>query len=166
MESLQLDDADQVRAFIDRHTILAPIPGSAPGSERTLWPAKIICDSLHESGYGAGVIDCVRRTRSVPKSAFAAPGERPTLATHYETFRVEPILFQPQKITLVDDVLTKGRTAFAAAMRVHEAFPEAEIRVFAIMRTQGLFPEILSFREPALGRLVLNRERTDVVREP
>jgi hypothetical protein len=75
-------------------------------------------------------------------------------------------LFVPTKITLVDDVLTRGRTSYAAARRVHEAFPEAEIRLFAIIRTQGLIPDINALVDPSVGRIVLVHNGTDVDRRP
>jgi predicted amidophosphoribosyltransferase len=49
-----------------------------------------------------------------------------------ESLAVTNQLLGPLQITLVDDVLTMGRTAFACALRLHEAFPGAEIRIFAM----------------------------------
>jgi Na+/citrate or Na+/malate symporter len=58
----------------------------------------------------------------------------------------------PERILLVDDVITKGRTLIAAATRVHEAFPQAPICAFALLRTMGLVAESLGSSIPAWGR--------------
>lgn len=81
--------------------------------------------------------DCAAR-----KSATAAPGARPTVSRHYESFIVERSSIPPQSIVLIDDVVSKGRSLLAAASRVHEAFPRAQIRVFALVRTMGLIIDI------------------------
>ncbi len=78
----------------------------------------------------------------------------------------EPRLFAPQRITLIDDVITRGRTSFAAAWRLHEIYPDADIRVFAIIRTQGLLPEIEALRDPSVGVIRLNATGSDVNRHP
>jgi len=41
------------------------------------------------------------------------------------------------QLTLVDDVITRGRTLLAAAGKLREAFPSAQIRAFALLRTLG-----------------------------
>jgi hypothetical protein len=42
----------------------------------------------------------------------------------------------PERITLVDDFITKGATVLAGAARLAEAFPDAEIQAFVLVRTQ------------------------------
>lgn len=39
------------------------------------------------------------------------------------------------RLTLIDDVITRGRTLLAAAGRLRDAFPAAEIRAFTVVRT-------------------------------
>ena len=70
----------------------------------------------------------------------------------------------PRRILLVDDVITKGRTALAAAARVHEAFPHADLRVFALIRTLGLLPNVSQLLDPCEG--VVRCLRGDARREP
>jgi hypoxanthine phosphoribosyltransferase len=63
--------------------------------------------------------------------------ERATLAIH--------------KILLVDDVITKGRTLLAAAARLQEQFPHADIRAFALIRTLGFTPRVEQLAETCNG---------------
>jgi hypothetical protein len=72
---------------------------------------------------------------------------------HYETIAVQAHLIQPARLTLVDDVLTMGRTSYACMMRLQESFPNAEIRVFAVIRTQGFIPNVEVIVEPAIGTI-------------
>jgi hypothetical protein len=93
------------------------------------------------------------RPSSPPDRAETTPGE----LYQYDSFQVTNTgIFHPEKVTIIDDVLTKGCTAFASAMRLHEAFPNAEIRVFASMRTQGLVAEISAIKDPAIGEIAYN----------
>lgn len=71
----------------------------------------------------------------------------------------------PARITLVDDVLTKGRTAIAAASRLEEAFPQAEIRLLAVIRTQGLVPEIVAIKDPSTGMIRYDAITNDAERQ-
>ena len=43
----------------------------------------------------------------------------------------------PTSITIVDDVVTRGSTFLAMHQRLAEAFPLAEIRCFAVVRTMS-----------------------------
>jgi hypothetical protein len=54
-------------------------------------------------------------------------------------------------LVLIDDVITKGRTILAVAARLHEAFPNADIRAFALVRTMGLLPDVARFLDPCQG---------------
>ena len=47
----------------------------------------------------------------------------------------------------------KGRTLLAAATRVHEAFPCAQIRAFALVRTMGLVTGIPRLLDPCKGEI-------------
>ena len=67
--------------------------------------------------------------------------------------KVQPQLVQPTQLTLVDDVLNIGRTSYACAQRLSETFPNSEIRVFAVIRTQGLIPEIETIVDPSVGTI-------------
>lgn len=70
------------------------------------------------------------------------------------SMEVQKGLFQPQEITLVDDVLTQGRTAVACAQLLQSALPNALIRVFAVFRTQGFVAQINKIMDPSTGRVI------------
>jgi hypothetical protein len=48
---------------------------------------------------------------------------------------------------------TKGRTLLAAASRVHEAFPCAQIRAFALVRTMGMISGVQKLLDPCKGEI-------------
>jgi len=83
---------------------------------------------------------------------------------HYESFGVTYSGTPPSRFLLIDDVVTRGRTTFAAALRLHEALPNADIRAFALVRTMGLLPDVTHFFEPCQG--VIHWAAGDARREP
>lgn len=151
-------------AFLGPDVGLVPAPGSAPHVAGGLWPADVIARALVGAGFGKGVFHLLRRTEAVPKSAFAAPGERPNAQRHFETIAVERDLGFPQRLTVVDDVITKGRTLLASAGRLKEAFPHAEVTCFALIRTMGLQPEVDRVLHPVTGSIL--RVGADADRQP
>lgn len=150
--------------FFGNDVTVVPAPRSAPHVTGGLWPGHVIASSLVRSRLAREVLPLVRRIRAVPKSAFAAPGERPTLETHYNSIEADTQLIAPTRILLVDDVVTRGRTLLACARRLHYSYPEAEIRCFALVRTRGLQPDIERILDPCVGRIFW--DGADVDREP
>lgn len=116
-----------------------------------MWPSRVLADALYSAGYGGRVDTLIERVTAVPKSALAAQGERPLISDHKASLRVRGDMFAPEQITLVDDVLTMGRTTFACADLLQERFPSSSIRIFAMMRTQGLVEEIDAVFDPSVG---------------
>ncbi|MGH8199417.1 MAG: phosphoribosyltransferase [Steroidobacteraceae bacterium] len=127
--------------------VLVPVPGSASG-QCAYWVGERLAWCLKEIGLAGEVWPVLRRQHPVRKSACAAPGERPSVLEHYASFAVERTLCTKGylqglsgrregglRLTLVDDVITRGRTMIAAARRLQEAFPGAQIRAFAFLRT-------------------------------
>jgi predicted amidophosphoribosyltransferase len=139
--------------FFGTTDVLIPVPGSTPDAAGRLWAAEHLAGALVKVGLGGRAWTGLHRVRAVRKSATAAPGERPSVRLHYESFRIEYPVAAPEKIMLVDDVVTKGRTLLAAACRLHEAFPAAQIRAFALVRTMGLIPVVEHLLNPCKGEI-------------
>lgn len=128
--------------LLAQDVVLVPMPGSAPLPPKdpdALWVPRRICEELVKAQFGARWEPLLVRRVAVPKSSTAAQEGRPRtdLQTHYDSLAVSPRLGDPpMRITLVDDFITKGATVLAGASRLAEAFPNAEIRAFALVRTQ------------------------------
>jgi predicted amidophosphoribosyltransferase len=130
--------------------ILVPVPGSAPQSTR-VWAAERLARALYGVGLGRCVWPGVRRRSAVRRSATASNTARPTVQQHFESLSVAPLACPPGRMVLIDDVITKGRTILAAASRLYEVFPNADIRAFALVRTMGLLPNLARFLDPCHG---------------
>lgn len=127
-------------AYFNGSVTFVPAPRSSPLKDpKALWPALRICQSLKAQGCAAAVLPCLKRVKPVTKSATAGSGQRPDPDTHYESLEVDQqaMLRPPATITLVDDVITRGSTFLAMYQRLAEAFPQAEIRCFAVVRTMS-----------------------------
>lgn len=95
----------------------------------------------------------LHRIRAVRKSATAIAGRRPTVLSHYDSFAIDDCVEEMDHVILIDDVVSKGRTLLAAATRVQEALPNAQIRAFAMVRTMGLVPDVVHLVEPCRGQI-------------
>lgn len=165
-------------AVLDERVVLVPVPGSAP-LQAAEWVGHRLAWCLKELGLAAEVWPVLRRRHAVRKSAFAAAGERPSVLEHYASFEVGGTFRNRVpgaqylsgdsggcglRLILVDDVITRGRTLLAAAWRVQEAFPAANIRAFALLRTLGRDEVLRQVLDPCEGEVVWNRE--DARRSP
>ncbi len=136
-----------------------PVPGSA-AQQRGDWVGERLAWCLKEVGLAAEVWPVLRRRYAVRKSAFAAAGERPTVLEHYASFALEGDFLgrgehreSELRLTLIDDVITRGRTLVAAAGRLRDAFPRAEIRAFALLRTLGPGEVLHNVLDPCEGEI-------------
>lgn len=148
--------------------VLVPVPRSSPGQHLD-WVGERLAWCLKQLGLAAEVWPVLRRRHAVRKSAFAAPGERPSVFEHYASFAVERALcggaptrqsgvaYEPRsnelRLTLIDDVITRGRTLLAAAARMREVFPGVEIRAFAFLRTLGPDETLRQILDPCEGEV-------------
>ncbi|MEP6546891.1 MAG: phosphoribosyltransferase [Gammaproteobacteria bacterium] len=149
----QAQESPQLAGFFGDQDVLVPVPGSAPHAVGVPWAAEHLAIALVKQGLGGEAWSGLHRVRRVRKSATAAPGDRPTVSVHYESFYIERPSTAPERILLIDDVITKGRTLLAAASRLHDAFPRAKIRAFALVRTMGLIAGVEQLLDPCKGEI-------------
>ena len=105
------------------------------------------------------------RDEMQPGRRAAAVGERPKPLEHMRSMAVvnqtELDLQKITRVTLVDDVITRGATLIAGASLLQQRFPEAEIRVFALVRTKSYDVEVGKILEPIIGEVVFNGVAAD-----
>jgi predicted amidophosphoribosyltransferase len=147
------EESAQLAGFFHATDLLVPVPGSTPKPAGSAWVAADLADALVREGLGTSAWPGLHRIHAVRKSATAAPGTRPTVARHYESFEMQRSRLTPPSVVLIDDVITKGRTLLAAAARVHEAFPDAQVRAFAMLRTMGLSSGVQQLLDPCQGEI-------------
>ena len=140
--------------FLGPDATLVPVPRSAPLSKPSaLWPARVISNGLVSRGLGAAVLPCLSRVEPVRKSSTAEQGTRPDADAHLRTIALSPEILTTKRITLIDDVVTIGRTMIAAASHVRAAYPNADVRAFGLIHTSGLNTEIDRIDAPYVGWL-------------
>jgi hypothetical protein len=149
----QAEESFRLAGFFRTDDVLVPVPGSTPKPFGGIWVAADLADALVHEGVGTMAWRGLHRICPVRKSATAAPGARPTVARHYESFLTERPLITPTSVMLIDDVVTRGRTLLAAATRLQEAFPEVEIRAFALLRTMGFIAGVPQLLDPCKGEI-------------
>jgi len=149
----QAMDSPLLSGFFDARDVLVPVPGSAPRASGRLWAAEHLAGALVAAGLGGNAWPGLHRVRAVQRSATAAPGERPSVNLHYESFYVEEPSVPPERIVLIDDVVSRGRTLLAAASRVHDTFPRAQVLAFALVRTMGFIPRVEQLLDPCRGEI-------------
>jgi hypothetical protein len=146
-------DSAALAGYFGAADVLVPVPGSAPHTAGNLWAAAHLALALVNEGLGGAAWSGLHRVHAVRKSATAAPCDRPSVNVHYESFFVERPTNPPERIVLIDDVITKGRTLLAAASCVHDAFPCAQIRAFALLRTMGMVSGVQQLLAPCKGEI-------------
>lgn len=129
--------------------ILIPAPRSSLRVEGALWPALEIANALCDAGFGQSVRPILSRAEALPKSALQKGAERPTPLRQYETMAIAPELLGG-RITVVDDVVTRGATLLAAASRIAESTKNVDISSFALLRTQSQ-GELERIIDPTVG---------------
>lgn len=137
--------------FFAPDDVLVPVPSCAPKPVSDSVPAYL-ARRLVNCGLGREVWCGLERVVAVRKSATSPHGGRPGWSAHFDSLAVLAGPCTPfRRLTLVDDVVTKGRTLLAAAMRLHTAHPLVTIRAFALLRTLGLTDDLERLLEPCIG---------------
>ena len=148
----QAEQCSQLAGFFRDTDVLVPVPRSSTKACGR-WVAADLARALVHEGLGTMAWPGLHRICAVPKSATAAPGGRPTVSRHFESFLMERPPVDPATVVLIDDVITRGRTLLAAAARVRETLPHAQIRAFALLRTLGLVAGVEQLLDPCRGEI-------------
>ena len=138
------------RDFLGEEVLLVPAPRSAPfKSKDAAWPARRICESIASRGLCAGVEPLLERHQAVKKSALIRKGtDRPGPEDHAATIRCSRLLAPAsRRVTIVDDVVTRGSMLLGCAGVLAVRFPDLEIRDLAIVRTMSK-QEIAAMLDP------------------
>jgi predicted amidophosphoribosyltransferase len=144
--------AEMAPLFLNSDAALIPVPQCIPCDSRNPISAPVaITRALHAAGLGRRIWPALRRWRAVPKSAWSRPGSRPEFMDHYASLELLDNAPSTYQLLLVDDFVTRGRTLLAAAAVLAHALPRAHIRAFALVRTEGLAPDITSIITPTTG---------------
>jgi predicted amidophosphoribosyltransferase len=136
----------QLAGLFAPHAVLVPVPGCA-GTRGVAGSAFRLAAALCAVGAAQAMWPGLWRRYTVPKSATASSGARPTVHAHYESLELDPPPGLVSRIVLIDDVVTKGRTLLAAAARLRTVLPHADVRAFALVRTLGV-------GQPVRGRII------------
>lgn len=147
--------------YFNSKTILVPTPKSSLRKPGTLWVPQRITDAMINNGLGKSSEECLERAIAVTRSSGQRVGEnRPKALQHYESMKVKELLFEPEEIVLVDDVITRGSTVMGGVNRLAEAFPNAKIRAFAMMRVMSDPEDFVDVKDPCIGKITMNGKDT------
>ena len=158
-----------IAPLFDAEATLVPIPRSSPLQRETPWPARTIADILVAEGLAANMALALERHTAIRKSSTCkSADERPFVPEHIATLRAHKgVLQTPRaKITLVDDVVTLGRTGIACALVLKQACPKADIQLFSILRTKSLKDDIDRLVDPSTGMIHGSRRKKRTKRDP
>lgn len=151
--------------YFNSNVILVPVPKSSLLKPGTLWVPERLTTALIKNGLGKSSEACLERIKAVPRSSGQRDGsKRPKALQHYESMRVKKVLFEPEEIVLVDDVITRGSTIMGGVNRLSEAFPKAKIKAFAMMRVMSEPEYFVDVEDPCVGTITMIGE--DTSREP
>lgn len=138
--------------YFGSDVILVPVPSSGLRTTGGLWVPYNLAKALEAENLGR-VIECVKRKVAVPKAATARPEERPTPKQHYESLDIMPADIAIKKIVLIDDVITRGATAVGVASKLKEVYPDADIKLFAAVRTISEPKNFVELMQPCVGEI-------------
>lgn len=158
-------DETSIRDVLSDRAVLVPVPSSRLLRPGSLWVPLQLAKALVAVGLGRSVEPCLERSAALPKAATSVAKHRPTAQQHYETLRARTLLFPPDELVLIDDVITRGATMLGAANRLQEAFPRARIRGFAAMRAISDPTEFTDVFAPCVGAIRL-RDDGSTARRP
>lgn len=156
-QKIPIETKAELSNFIPATTTLVPLPKSAPLLENAVWPGRDICELLLTKGLGRECLPLIKRIKAVPKAAFQPNSEeRPTVELHVNSMELDdaPVFSQEmEEIVMVDDVVTQGRTAYAAFIKLQEKFPGIPVKLFTLIRSDS-FKKIDNWSDPAHSEIL------------
>lgn len=142
--------------FFKANPVLIPTPSSSLTKANTLWVPQRLATALVKNGLGTKVSSCLERTSPLRKSHTSSSANRPKAQEHYDTMAVQKELSEPDEILLIDDFITRGSTFVGAVNRLKDAFPNANIRVFAGIKTISKPKNFKKIYHPCIGKIDFN----------
>jgi hypothetical protein len=123
--------AGRFSEYFSSAATLVPMPQSSEYKPGLRWPTMEIAKGLLRHGLGGSRVNYLERFISVRKYC------RDPLE-HFRTMRTKnKEMLAPDQITIIDDVITSGAHMIAGVSLLRAAFPDSQIRSFAIARTQS-----------------------------
>jgi len=148
------------RDFFGRDVAIVPAPKHAPVRPGAAWPIRDLVEEMGLRRLGQSC-EWLQRCEKVVKSAHAPPGKRPSVEKHCKTIAIDvsvtPTIHPHRRITVLDDVITRGATLLACVIRLREYFPDATVCGFALVRTNSEASQIKKMFDPVQdGRITMN----------
>jgi len=153
-----------IKDILGSSVTLVPMPQSSLPVPGGLWIPQRLTTALVDLGLGQQASPILKRIKAIPKSAYSASGERPTAQTKYETLRADRLLIPPERIVIIDDIITTGASMIGAASVLAESFPNAQISGFAMIRTISNTADFVKLINPCVG--TITRRGDSTWREP
>ena len=126
--------------ILDREVTLVPVPRSHPIAPGNLWPARVIAETICDMGFGKQVIPILERHTAIRSaSGSSSSNERPLIHEHIASLKINHQIIDTDNITIVDDIITQGRTSCACYELIQKAYPGKIIHIFAMMKTMSNF---------------------------
>lgn len=92
------------------------------------------------------------------KAATSLSTHRPKARLHLDSLAVVAPLSLPGRVTLVDDVVTRGAQLFGAAWKLWTARPDLDVLAFAVVRTVSNADEFVGIADPRVGNITWHDE--------
>jgi hypothetical protein len=142
-------------SFFNKNSVLIPAPSSSLLQPNSIWVPERLANALVNVGLAKETKSCLQRAYAVAKSSKVSSENRPKVIDHYNSMVVQKILDDPKEILVIDDIITRGSTLLGAVNKLADAFPNAQIRGFAFMRTITNPKEFESIVKPCTGKITL-----------
>jgi len=144
-----------IASHIDANSTLVPMPRSAPLIKDGVWPSMSICLKLIQKGFGKDIVKMIDRISSVQTAHLQSGSDsRASIKQHFDSIQYNDSsgMLTPDKIVLVDDVITQGRNSVACYQKLRTQFPNVPIIVFTPVRTMS-FDQINILSCPIQGKV-------------